>query len=137
MRVLIAAALAAMSVATPGFAQVADRSAGTQAFTNMCIAQAGANVTTPEPTCACGAGVVSARMDDRQFTLMTRFAPHLGNKPAMNAEVQRMVTEGYTPREIMAVGQMLIDLGPFVDARAACWNASAARPLARALGQHL
>lgn len=116
MRILIAATLAAMSLATPSFAQVADRSAGTQAFTNMCIRQAGSNVTTPEPTCACGAGVISGRMDDRQFAIMTRFAPLTGNQQAINGEVQRMVNEGYAPQEIMTVGQMLVDLGPLVSA---------------------
>lgn len=116
MRILIAAMFITISLATPSFAQVADRSIGTRTFTDLCIRQAGPNVTTPEPTCACGAGVISGRMDDRQFGIMTRLSPHTGNQPAMSADIQRMMGEGYTAQEITTVGQMLVDLGPFISA---------------------
>jgi hypothetical protein len=114
MRILALAAIAALSFATPSVAQTANRSAGTTAFTNLCVSQA-VGVSTPEPTCACGAGVISGRMTDRQYGIMARLSPHSGNQPAMTQEMQRMIGEGYTAEEMMTVGQMLIDLGPLIE----------------------
>ena len=102
---------AALLIAPAAYAQT-DRSGGTQAFVNMCVGNAGAHVTTPEPTCACGAGLISGRMDDRQFEIMRQLAPYAGDQPRMNAAVQQMIREGYAAQEIQTVGQMLIDLGP-------------------------
>jgi len=115
MRVLTLVTIAAMSFATPSFAQQSyDRSGGTQAFVNMCVGR-GAHLSTPEPTCACGAGIISGRMNDRQYEIMRRFTPHTGNQPAMNAEIRNLLNEGYSPQEIQSVGQMLVDLAPLID----------------------
>jgi hypothetical protein len=113
MRALIFAAAFAAALVTPAIAQT-DRSGGTQAFVSMCVTRS-AHLSTPEPTCACGAGVISGRMNDRQFEIMRRFAPHTGNAEATSAELQRLLNEGYTAQEIMVVGQMLVDLGPDID----------------------
>lgn len=111
MRVFLAIAAIAAALTTPAVAQT-DRGASTRAFVNMCVARA-QGMSNPEPTCACGAGVISGRMDDRQYTMMGRFAPHTGNGEAMRAEVRTMLDEGYSADEIRTVGQMLIDLeGP-------------------------
>ncbi|MEZ5959928.1 MAG: hypothetical protein R3C30_05805 [Hyphomonadaceae bacterium] len=114
MRILAIVTIAAMSLATPSFAQSYDRGGGTQAFVSMCIRN-GAHLSVPEPTCACGAGVISGRMNDRQYEIMRRFAPHTGNQAAMNAEIRRMISDGYSAQEIQVVGQMLIDLAPLID----------------------
>lgn len=114
MRVMLLVA-AALLTAPAAFAQTADRSAGTQAFVNMCVARAqGTGTTQPEPTCACGAGVISGRMNDRQYDIMRQLAPLTGNQPAMNSAVQAMLNQGYSTQEISQVGQMLIDLGPHI-----------------------
>ena len=95
MRVLALITVAAIAFAAPSFAQQTyDRSGGTQAFVNMCLRSA-SHLSAPEPTCACGAGVISGRLNDRQYEIMRRFAPHTGNQPAMNAEIRAMVGEGY------------------------------------------
>ena len=114
MRILALVTVAAIAFAAPSFAQTYDRGAGTQAFVNMCLSNAG-NISTPEPTCACGAGVLSGRMDDRQYEIMRRFAPFSGNQAAMTAEIRSMMNDGYTPQEIQVVGQMMIDLSPLID----------------------
>jgi hypothetical protein len=114
MRILIIAAAAFMA-APLAFAQT-DRSGGTTAFVNMCVARAASTAaTTPEPTCACGAGVISGRMTDRQFEIMRRFAPATGDQPAMNAIARDLINEGYTAQEIQVVGQMLVELGPLIN----------------------
>lgn len=116
MRVLALITVVAIACAAPSFAQTQayDRAGGTQAFVNMCLRSA-AHLSTPEPTCACGAGVISGRMNDRQYEIMRRFAPHTGNQPAMTAEIRLMMSEGYSAQEIQTVGQMLIDLSPLID----------------------
>ncbi|MGE0740679.1 MAG: hypothetical protein AB7O98_04990 [Hyphomonadaceae bacterium] len=120
MRLVLAAAFIATMAAAPlAFAQ-ADRSGGTQAFVNMCVARAAnAPITTPEPTCACGAGVISGRMTDRQFDIMRQLAPYTGDQPAMNNAVRNMLAQGYAAEEIGQVGQMLIDLGPVIQSTCA------------------
>lgn len=111
MRTILAVTIAAIAFIAPANAQT-DRGSATQAFVNMCIARA-QGMSTPEPTCACGAGVISGHMTDRQYALMGRFAPHTGNVEAMRGEIQLLMSEGYSVDEIRTVGQMLSDLeGP-------------------------
>lgn len=112
MRVMLLAA-SVLLTSPAAFAQTSDRGAGTQAFVNMCVARA-QGTTQPEPTCACGAGVISGRMNDRQYDIMRQLAPLTGNQAAMNTAVQAMLGQGYTTQEISQVGQMLIDLGPHI-----------------------
>lgn len=115
MRVMLLTAAALLAAPALSFAQSYDRSGGTQAFVNMCIARAqGTGTTQPEPTCACGAGVLSGRMNDRQYDIMRQLAPLTGNQTAMNSAVQAMLRQGYSTQEISQVGQMLIDLGPHI-----------------------
>ncbi|MBX9747604.1 MAG: hypothetical protein K2X34_11930 [Hyphomonadaceae bacterium] len=110
MRLIIALALVASAFAPKAFAQSLDRGASTQSFVNACIASPHlAGRSTPEPTCACAAGVMSGQMTDRQYVMMGRLTPYTGNDAGMRGEIQRMASEGYTGEEIMEVGQMMID----------------------------
>jgi hypothetical protein len=110
MRIILASALVCVFTAGAAFAQAVDRGPSTQAFVNACVASPHlAGRTEPEPTCACAAGILSGQMTDRQYIIAGRLTPYTGNEAGMRGEIQRMVGEGYTGEEIMAVGQMMIN----------------------------
>lgn len=114
MRTLIISA-AATILASAASAQV-DRGPATQAFVDMCMDLAGNGLQNPEPTCACGAGVISGQMTDTQYTIMGRLAPFNGDDAGMENEVLRLMDEdGYDPNEIAETGALLVDLQTLID----------------------
>ncbi len=110
MRLVLLVAAATFALATPAFAQSTDRNTSAQAFTRACIASPQmSGHTTPEPACTCAAGVLSGRTNDRQFYIAGRLTPYGNDNVGMRAEIQRMIAEGYTAQEVVAVGQIMTD----------------------------
>jgi hypothetical protein len=115
MRTLVAAALASVAFATPSVAQTS-RGATTQTFVQYCIASPHmAGRTTPEPSCACAAGVLSGQMTDRQYGIAGRLTPFTGNNEGMSNEIRTMIGEGYTAEEIVAVGNLMVAAESLID----------------------
>lgn len=110
MRFFITSLVISLLVTSGAWAQ-SDRSGPTQAFVALCISQASPELADPEPTCACGAGVISGAMSDSQYEIMGQLAPYSGDDAGMERVVLTLINEnGYTADDIIATGQLLIDL---------------------------
>lgn len=117
MRIVVAVvSLGALAISAAAFAQTkapeaaaSTRGTATQAFVQYCVASSHmAAMSTPEPSCACAAGVLSGQMTDRQYIIMGRLTPFTGNETGMRDEILRMVGEGYSADEIVVVGNMMV-----------------------------
>ena len=118
IRAIAAVALAlGVGVASAQKAPDTSRAAPAAAFVNYCMNH-GDISRSPNPAaeCACGAGVLSGHMNDRQYQIMGRLTPFTGNQTAMVGEVRTMVGEGYSGDEIRDVGQMMTGLADEVSA---------------------
>ena len=62
-------------------------------------------MASPEVGCACAVGVMSARMDDRQFYIIGRIAPVYFDEEAL-AQLD-LVSEGFTEAELMEVSDII------------------------------
>ena len=114
MRLLLAAAAAAMSL-TPAFAsQVgtdAARGDASVRFFAACSAYAARENPELDPTavCACGAGYFAGALNDRELEIASRLMVVGGEPSPAAAEarakqiIQELVAEGYTIQEIQAV----------------------------------
>ncbi len=123
MRAILTLAVALTALSAPAFAQTADRSASTAAFTQACIASPQMqNVSRPEQGCACTAGVLSGRSTDRQFYIAARLTPFGNDNAAMRNEIQRMISEGYTAQEIMEVGTLMTGTGDLINSTCAVFE---------------
>lgn len=108
--VSIVAACGLAAVAGAAYAQNQSRAHSAQNFVRHCVASPYmSSYREPEPACACAAGIYSARMDDRQFTILGRVSHLAGNQAGMRAEVQALMREGYRMDEIQSVADILGD----------------------------
>lgn len=70
--------------------------------------------------CACGAGVIAARADDRQLAALARLAPVFAEPDALEAAAEALIEgEGYGAQELHAAGQLMIAAQPLIDASCA------------------
>lgn len=94
---------------------VSARTATAQAFANYCASRPEARgVVNIQLHCACASGVLEGHMTERQYGIVGRLVPFMGNQPGMQAEVRTMVGEGYNAQEVIDVGNMMTSLAPEV-----------------------
>lgn len=106
MRMIFALAVAAAALTAPASAQ-SDRSASAQAIVNVCLSRLPG---APQTACVCIADALSEHTTDRQYEIMGRTVQHTGNPDGMRAEVERLMSEGYSSEEIRATGEILGNL---------------------------
>jgi hypothetical protein len=117
MRSIVAIAAALVMMIAPGaVAQQVHRGGATQSILRFCVASPEMrNVSTPEPSCACAAGILSGQMTDNQYIIAGRLTPFSGNQDGMVAEIQRIVSEGYPIDDVRRVGELMIAAEPLIN----------------------
>jgi len=122
IRIICLAAAGAIALAASAFAQTGavDRGAVARSIVQVCVASPmGENVQAPEVGCACLVGVLSARMNDRQFGLMGRIAPYIFNSSSVDGLEAQLLSEGYTQAEFSEAARIIRDATPI--SNGTCW----------------
>lgn len=104
-------------------AQLTDRTESGEAIRRACVASSQWGATRPnvQSYCTCSVGFLSARMTDRQMVIVGRVAPYFVTTDAAgrDAEIRRLIGEGYTAPEVTAAAQVLIDVSDAAEATCA------------------
>jgi len=111
--VIVAGALAAAAQPAGGPAPGQTTRAWVNACQTEAAARTGANV---REACACTAGLLAGHMNERQYAILGRMAPHISDEEGL-VEAMRIMTQvdGYTPQEIASVGATIAELEAKVD----------------------
>ena len=114
-RILFASSLMALALSPVAAPQSTSQAA--RSFLRFCVDDLRSEgFRAPEAACGCGFGYMAARLTPRQMRIFSQMAPYLNDERQLQAVVANMVQQqGYTPQEIMAVGNLIEGLGVELD----------------------
>jgi hypothetical protein len=122
MRLILLALAIGLAPTGAAVAQASfDRSTIAQSIIQYCMTSPmGQGLDSPEVACGCAAGLLSGRSSDRQFHVIGRLLPFMANPDGLEAEGERLASEGYSEEELLAVAQIIEEAIPVNDAT--CWS---------------
>lgn len=100
---MTASILAAAMLTTSPFAQ-GDIAIASEQMTEYC-ARAIADEIDRRAACACGTGILSERLSDTEFVLMSGLTPHVRDPEEMEGAVTSLIEEGVPARVLKSAAQ--------------------------------